>query len=583
MTPTTPSTVLDFDEIEAELKSFEDAERRRLGLDHQPVEHWVDANPQTFTKDQRAHTTILFGGLTMAHDQLVRAALAGLGYDIRPLDVPDTESLRYGKEFGNRAQCNPTYFTVGNLVKHLVHLRDREGMPVEEIIRTRVFFTAGACGPCRFGTYVTEYRKALRDAGFDGFRVLLFQQQGGLRQATGEDAGLEFSPRFFVTLLKALIAGDVVNLVGYRIRPYELEPGSTDRALEECKQILAAAFERRRSVLLALRRSRRRLAQVKVNRLQPKPKVSIIGEFWAMTTEGDGNYRLQRFLESEGAEVDIQPLTNWLLYNIWEHTWDTKQRLTLQSEDEGNFGLKGTNPRKKLALLALAGVALRASFAVYARAIGLGRYHLSDMDEIATISHQYYDNHLRGGEGHMEVGKLIQAVEQRKSHMVVSVKPFGCMPSSGVSDGVQSLVTARHADAIFCAIETTGDGAVGVHSRVLMYLFKARQKAQQEYEALRQASGRSQQDLEALARRRGYAGSLFYPRHKVAGTASNVLVALDPRLSVPVPARAAAPAAVRRPAAAIGHSRVAFRDGVIGLTPVAASGDRPPAACGSSD
>jgi predicted nucleotide-binding protein (sugar kinase/HSP70/actin superfamily) len=238
-------------------------------------------------------------------------------------------------------------------------------------------------------------------------------------------------------------------------------------------------------VLAALRRSRRVLAQVRVNRLQPKPKVSIIGEFWAMTTEGDGNYRLQRFLESEGAEVDIQPITNWLLYNIWEHTWDTKQRLTLRAEDAGNFGLKGTNPRKKLALLALAGTALRASFAVYAKAIGLGGYHLSDQDEIATISHQYYDNHLRGGEGHMEVGKLIQSVEQRKAHMVISVKPFGCMPSSGVSDGVQSLVTARHADAVFCAIETTGDGAVNVQSRVLMYLFKARQKAQQEYEALR--------------------------------------------------------------------------------------------------
>ena len=104
------------------------------------------------------------------------------------------------------------------------------------------------------------------------------------------------------------------------------------------------------------------------------------------------------------------------------------------------------------------------------------------MDEIATISHQYYDNHLRGGEGHMEVGKLIQSVEQRKAHMMISVKPFGCMPSSGVSDGVQSLVTARHPDAIFCAIETTGDGAVNVQSRVLMYLFKARQKAQQEYD-----------------------------------------------------------------------------------------------------
>src|SRR4029453_6134085 len=146
------------------------------------------------------------------------------------------------------------------------------------------------------------------------------------------------------------------------------------------------AFIGRRSLLRALRRSPRRLAKVPVNRLQPKPKVSIIGEFWAMTTEGDGNYRLQRFLESEGAEVDIQPITAWLLYNIWEHTWDTKRRLTLRSEDSGNFGLKGTNPRKKLALLALADKVLRASFGMYAKAIGLGGYHLADMDEIATIS-----------------------------------------------------------------------------------------------------------------------------------------------------------------------------------------------------
>jgi predicted nucleotide-binding protein (sugar kinase/HSP70/actin superfamily) len=582
MTPTTRSAMVDFDEIEAELKSFEDAERRRLGLDTEPVEHWADANPQTFTKDQRAHTQILFGGLTMAHDQLVRAALAGLGYDMLPLDVPDTESLRYGKEFGNRAQCNPTYFTVGNLVKHLVHLRDHEGMPVDEIIRTRLFFTAGACGPCRFGTYVTEYRKALRDAGFDGFRVMLFQQQGGLRQATGEDAGLELSPKFFITLLKALVAGDVVNLVGYRIRPYEIEPGSTDRALEDCKQILADAFTNRTSVLAALWRSRRRLAQVAVNRLQPKPKVSIIGEFWAMTTEGDGNYRLQRFLEQEGAEVDIQPLTNWLLYNIWSNTWDTKQRMTLPSEDGGKAGLQGKNPRKKLALLALAGATLRASFALYAKAIGLGGYHLSDQDEIATISHQYYDNHLRGGEGHMEVGKLIQSVQQRKAHMMISVKPFGCMPSSGVSDGVQSLVTARHPDAIFCAIETTGDGAVNVQSRVLMYLFKARQKAQQEYDALRQASGRSQEELEALARRRGYAKPLFYPQHKVAGTASNTLIEIDPRLgaTVSAPLVAAAAVAVPRPKS-IGHERLSFNGGVIALTPVsgAPAGERPSVGC----
>lgn len=520
-------------EIEAEVRAFEQDERRRLGLAEPRVEHWVDANPRAFTRAERPHTTILLGGLTVAHDTLARAALAGLGYHVRPLDVPDTDALRVGKEFGNRAQCNPTYFTVGNLVKYLMQLRDREGVPVEEIVRTHVFLTAGACGPCRFGTYVTEYRKALRDAGFEGFRVLLFQQQGGLRQATGEDAGLEFSPRFFVALLKALLAGDALNLAGYRIRPYEVEPGATDRALDRCKAILSAALERRRSVLLALWRCRRVLARVRVNRLQPKPKVAIIGEFWAMTTEGDGNYRLQRFLEREGAEVDIQPISAWLLYNIWEHAWDTRRRVTLRFDDDGTFGLKGTNARRKLALLRVADWTLRRAFGAFTKTIGVGRYHLSDMDEIATISHQYYDNHLRGGEGHMEVGKLIQHVRQKTSHMVISVKPFGCMPSSGVSDGVQSLVTSKHPEAIFCAIETTGDGAVNAQSRVLMDLFKARQRAVDEYQALVRASGRSEDELQRRARRRGLQRALYYPRHALAGTAANTLLDLVPGLCRP--------------------------------------------------
>ena len=66
------------------------------------------------------------------------------------------------------------------------------------------------------------------------------------RPAPGDrrGCGLELSPTFFITLLKALIAGDVLNLIGYRIRPYEIEPGATDRALEDCKRILADAFMR---------------------------------------------------------------------------------------------------------------------------------------------------------------------------------------------------------------------------------------------------------------------------------------------------------------------------------------------------
>jgi predicted nucleotide-binding protein (sugar kinase/HSP70/actin superfamily) len=502
---------LSFEQIEAELRDFETLERARLGLREEEVKHWSDANPQRFTKAQRDETTILCGGLTRAQDFLISGALRGVGYRVVPMDVPDNDALRLGKEFGNRGQCNPTYFTVGNLVKYLKHLRDDLGMATSEIVRTHVFFTAGSCGPCRFGTYVTEYRKALRDSGFEGFRVLLFQQKGGLKQATGENDGLEFNPAFFLAILKAIIAGDVLNAIGYRIRPYELEPGSTNAALEQCKQVLHDSLLHRTNILAALWRCRRILGEVKVNRLQPKPKVTIIGEFWAMTTEGDGNYKLQQFLESEGAEVDVQLVTAWLLYMLWQAGWDTRRRMDLKMDDTGKGGLAGKNPRKKLLTLWAAETAVRGAFALCSRLIGLRHYHLPDMDEIATISHQYYDNHLRGGEGHMEIGKLIQSVTKKKAHMVISVKPFGCMPSSGVSDGVQSLITAKYPEAIFSAIETTGDGAANVKSRIQMDLFKARQAARKEYEQALEQTGLKQEEAAARLAKTKRDGALYYP------------------------------------------------------------------------
>ncbi|CAN7510699.1 hypothetical protein LJR084_003655 [Variovorax sp. LjRoot84] len=514
-----------FDDIEQELGRYERQQRARLGLPEEPAAHWHDPNPKRFTRAQREHTTLLCGGLTQAQDLLIQGALRGIGYRVKVLDTPDNEALRVGREFGNRGQCNPTYFTVGNLVKYLIHLRDEQGMATSEIVDGHVFVTAGACGPCRFGTYATEYRKALRDAGFEGFRVMLFQQQGGLRQACGEGDGLELNRAFFFALLRAVMAGDVLNAIGYRLRPYETVPGATDAALERCKALLHDALARRGSVAVALWRCRRLLHQVAVDRLKVKPKVCIIGEFWAMTTEGDGNYRLQRFLEAEGAEVDVQPVTAWLLYNLWQVRWDTLRRMRLPGLDDARQGLAGKHPLRRLAVLRAADFALRGVFGLYATLVGLTAHRLPDMDEIATISHQYYDNHLRGGEGHMEIGKLIQSVDQRKSHMVISVKPFGCMPSSGVSDGVQSLVTEKYPQAIFCAIETTGDGAVNAQSRVMLDLFKARRLAREEYAEALRSSG---EDEERFRRRNtghpAICGALCYPSAKgLAGTAARVV------------------------------------------------------------
>jgi predicted nucleotide-binding protein (sugar kinase/HSP70/actin superfamily) len=534
--PAKPAPVdVDVD-IEAELRAYEEAERERLGL-KQERRQWVDNMLRpTVTRAERPTITLLIAGLTAAQDFLVEGALRGQGYNVEWIGMADNEGLRVGKEFGNRGQCNPTYFTVGSLVKHLIDLRDKKGMKTEDIIKNYVFLTAGACGPCRFGMYVTEYRKALRDAGFDGFRVMLFQQQGGLSQATGDDVGIEMNPPFFIAIVKALVCGDVVNAMGYRLRPYEVEPGATNRAMEEAKKILYTALYEKTNIFVALYKARKVFEKVAVDKLRARPKVSIIGEFWAMTTEGDGNYQLQKFLESEGAENDIQLTTAWLLYNIWEVARDTRVRADLRAADGGHYGLEGLDGfdvAKRLATMRLADLGLRVLFHAFAQPVGLFRYKLPDMDLIADVAKDYYANDLRGGEGHMEVGKLIVNAVMSKAHLTVSVKPFGCMPSSGVSDGVQSLITARYPGSIFCAVETSGDGATNFYSRVQMYMFKARQLAEAELQKALDDTGLTLDEVRAfLAKHPRYASPLYKPRHRVAGTAADLVYEVAPRIKL---------------------------------------------------
>jgi len=513
--------------IEAELKKFEEEERKRLGIDKGLKDNqWKDTINQDFFADQVEHTTILVSGLTMAHDSFVQAGLAGLGYKIETLDCPDNEALQYGKEFGNRGQCNPTYFTVGNLVKHLSKLRDEKGMSTQEITDNHVFLTAGACGPCRFGMYVTEYRKALTDAGFPGFRVMLFDANGGMNQATGREVGLKMDKAFFLTLAKAIFTGDALNAIMYRIRPYEVVKGSTDKAILECREHIMKALTEKKSILRALYRCRKTLQKVEVDRTMVKPKVTIIGEFWAMTTEGEGNYMLQRFLEQEGAEVDIQLIVGWIMYNLWQAKVDAKQRMHLRGADlEARKGLKTTQIAKKFMILQLVEWILKGTFYTFGKILGLKNYHLPNMDENADLASEYYSNDLRGGEGHMEVGKLIQNVLHNKAHMVISVKPFGCMPSSGVSDGVQSLITERYPEAIFLPIETTGDGAVNVYSRIQMMLFKAKRVAEKEYKDLLAKKKLTAEEVKTkIAKSRRLSKTTHYSPHKAAGTAANFLL-----------------------------------------------------------
>jgi predicted nucleotide-binding protein (sugar kinase/HSP70/actin superfamily) len=550
------------------------AERSRLeqaaGLVEKPIEHFHRPLERPFTAEERDRVTILFGGFTWKHERLIEAVFRGCGYRFQRLPNPNVAAFQTGKEYGNNGQCNPTYFTVGNLIEFL-RSQETRGLSRQEIIANYIFITAGSCGPCRFGTYESEYRMALENAGFGDFRVLLFQQDHGVNAMTG-NTGLKFSADLGVGQLNAVNLGDVINDMVYQIRPYEVVPGATDRAIQEVVDRLSDFLEHRKryeilerapgwisrrlaqnnrlqgicntlgkildhlygeDFLAAMRLARARLSEVEVDHTRVKPVVKITGEFWAQLTESDGNFNMFAFLEQEGAQVYVETIGGWVTYLMYQARANMDERKGLDAPHPGarwwELKKQGANQwkfRKRWLLLRLSEGMWNRQHARAARHLGGLTPRLAPQSQLARMAHPFYHSLARGGEGHLEVGKNVYYTTQGLCHMVLALKPFGCMPSSQ-SDGVQSAVVNRFPEMIFLSIETSGEGEINAHSRMQMALGEAKIKAKAEFERALASTGKKLDEIKAYAAEHRQLRSPLYPvprRRGIAGVAANFVL-----------------------------------------------------------
>jgi predicted nucleotide-binding protein (sugar kinase/HSP70/actin superfamily) len=504
--------------------------RRQPLLDHgsavEKVRQYRRPVEQPLTRSARDQMTILFGGLTLPHEALIQAGMEGQGYRVQRLPTPTRIDCQVGKEFCNPGQCNPSYFTVGTLINYLKQLQEEQGLTAEQVVERYAYMTAGSCGPCRFGMYESEYRLGIENAGFPGFRVLVFQQGAGLKQTRGVSA-IDFNVPFFLSLLNAFFVGDCLNALASQIRPYEVVPGSTDKAMARCLSICTEAIREKsyeiqpdlasRCLSLvtsgynardvakfldqlrgdwytsALRRCGDVLNEcVEVDYTRAKPKVKITGEFWAQTTDSDGNFRMFEFLERENAEVLVEPVAAWITYMLHQAMQGKNDRKGLPADMQirnrpswfQHLAACKAYYRTML-LLRLSRWMIHREYDRLRAALGDTVPPLPNQDELRELARPYINSRAAGGEGHLEVGKTIYYSRKRLAHMVLSVKPFGCMPSTQ-SDGVQAAVISHVPEAIFLPIETSPEGEVNAYSRVQMALGEAKVRCKAEFaEALK--------------------------------------------------------------------------------------------------
>jgi hypothetical protein len=219
------------------------------------------------------------------------------------------------------------------------------------------------------------------------------------------------------------------------------------------------------------------------------------------------------------------------------HQFKQKLRDRKGIEDKAEMPAWTREPHKRLAVetryrqrytrMTIAEKIFMREYTRLQEALGGGILHeLVCQYELQRMGHPYYNSRAAGGEGHLEVAKNIYYSSKGVAHMVVSLKPFGCMPSTQ-SDGAQAAVVEQYKDMIYLPIETSGEGEINAHSRTQMALGNARIKAKQEFAETLSKTGQTLEELKAYVDAHPEMKKALYvvpKRDDVVGKAANFVL-----------------------------------------------------------
>jgi len=240
-----------------------------------------------------------------------------------------------------------------------------------------------------------------------------------------------------------------------------------------------------------------------------------------------------KFLEKEGAQVMVEPIGTWIMYMIHQAKQKIKDErgLDLVQRNVSKWNLmeifgSHLNAQQRVAKLTAAESIFKREYHRLIDALGGVAHHLADQYELQRLGHPFYNSRAGGGEGHLEVAKNIYYSNKDLAHMVLSLKPFGCMPSTQ-SDGAQSAVVSTYKDMIFIPVETSGEGDVNAHSRVQMALGEAKVRSKNEMKRVLDETGTTIEDVRAFVEEHPEMRQATYKyghRKGVVGVAANFVL-----------------------------------------------------------
>ena len=261
-----------------------------------------------YTKEmQDAGYTILAPQMSPIHFELIEELLRNEGYNAVLLPSVDQGAVDMGLKYVNNDICYPSILVTGQIMEAVLSGK-------YDLTRTAVLITQTG-GGCRATNYIALIRKALKDSGHPEVPVISLTAASGLDE---DNSGFNiFKPALLIKALYALLYGDLIMQLLYRVRPYETRPGSADELYE---RMMAQA---KATLLHTSRSGFYKLCQKTVDAFEAlpltndrsKPRVGVVGEI-LVKFHPTANNQVVRVIEQEGCEANVPGLVDFFLFGM---------------------------------------------------------------------------------------------------------------------------------------------------------------------------------------------------------------------------------------------------------------------------
>ncbi|MCR5832261.1 MAG: 2-hydroxyacyl-CoA dehydratase [Lachnospiraceae bacterium] len=394
--------------------------------------------------------TILCPQMSPIHFDLLSSAFNAEGYNLVVLNNSNRAAIDMGLQFVNNDACYPSLIVVGQIMDAILSGEyDTDHLAV-------VMSQTG--GGCRATNYIGFIRRALAKAGYEHIPVISLNLS-----KLESNPGFKITPKFLLRGICAAAIGDIFMRCLYRMRPYELVPGSADalhqKWIEPCCKFVESDHISIPTFYRLCRQIVREFDELPINETIKKPRVGIVGEILVKFSP-TANNDLVNLLEAEGVEAVMPDLLDFLQYCFYNQKYKADHLGT----------------RVSTATIASLGIwAIERVRGASVKALRNSKHFVPPVHikTLADYAKSIVDIGNQTGEGWFLTGEMMELIHNGVLN-IVCTQPFGCLPNHVVGKGVIKAIRRQYRKANIVAIDyDPGASEVNQLNRIKLMLSTA--------------------------------------------------------------------------------------------------------------